>query len=71
MRACRDCNARYFHVRHSLIRVDDLRGASKRFYLLLAMAAAALFVTAAILWFSRQSASATEIGSIAPFLTRT
>jgi hypothetical protein len=67
LRRCHECNARYLMFGSSLIRIADLRRVRERCLLASAMAAAALLIMAAIIWFSHSQASSTsETGRLVP-----
>lgn len=67
MRRCHDCNHRYARFGHSMMSVRDLRTVSRKFCLVLTMAAAAVFIMVAILWFSHaQSVPTSDTGCFTP-----
>lgn len=53
LRRCHECNARFVQIGASLIRLQDLRRASKYTMFAVAMAIAAVLVLAVVMWFSR------------------
>ena len=55
---CHECNARYLGLGGRLFRFGFLQGAAKNIFLTVTMAAAVLFILAAILYFSRAQAAA-------------
>jgi hypothetical protein len=61
LRRCHNCNARFVRFGGSLLRIADLRRASHRLALAIAMVVAAAVIMVTILWFSRaQSAPSSD-----------
>jgi len=64
LRRCHECNARFVQIGASLIRVQDLRRASKYTMFAFAMAIAAVLVLAVVMWLSRSQSNPTSDASI-------